>query len=143
MKIDCALLCDAATVREGLLHVLGGGVTRAGRVQWPAPLGLTLAIRVLIHPTEADRPHNLSVQLQGEDGERIAAFDIGFGINEPGDLQPHEQASVPIALPLPEAVQLPGVGAYSFELLIDGIHQASVPFVAHEVDLPPPPGGPN
>lgn len=28
MRVDCALLCDAASVREGLLNILGGGITR-------------------------------------------------------------------------------------------------------------------
>lgn len=30
MRVDCALLCDAATVREGLLHVLVGLLTLVG-----------------------------------------------------------------------------------------------------------------
>jgi hypothetical protein len=142
VRIDCALLCDAATVREGLLHVLGGGVTRAGRPQFPSPLGLTLALRILIHPTEADRPHNLEVRLQGEDGQLTAKFELEFGVGDPSALEPTEHASLPLPLPLPPQVQLPTPGRYSFELLIDGIHQASVPFIAHliegEEELPQP-----
>lgn len=130
MRIDCALLCDAATVREGLLHVLGGGVTRVTRPEFPSPLGLTLALRILIHPTEADRQHTLDVRLQGADGQPVVQVNVEFGLNEPGDLQPGEEASLPIPLALPPEVRLPGPGTYSFELLIDGIHQQSVPFVA-------------
>jgi len=139
VKIDCALLCDSATVREGLLHVLGGGITRAGRPTWPAPLGLTLALRILVHPTEADREHKLVVRLQGEDGLEVARVDIDFGVNDTGTLEAGEQASLPLPIPMPPQVMLPGVGRYSFELLIDGIHQASVPFTAHDVELPPQP----
>lgn len=142
MRIDCALLCDAATVREGLLHILGGGVTRAGRPEWPAPLGLTLALRILVHPTETDRQHVLDVRLQGEDGQPVAAIQVQFGMNTApdGDLQPGEHASLPLPIPLGEQVALPEAGRYSFELLIDGIHQASVPFIAHTVEVPQPPG---
>ena len=139
MRIDCALLCDAATVREGLLHLLGGGVTRAGRSEFPSPLNLTLALRILVHPTEADREHQLDVQLLAADGEQVAQIGLTFGVQEPGALAPGEHVSLPLPLPLPEAVLLPHPGPYSFEILIDGIHQATVPFIAHEIELPPQP----
>jgi hypothetical protein len=140
MRIDCALLCDAATVREGLLHVLGGGISRAGRPQYPAPAGLTLALRILIHPTEADREHQLDVRLQGEDGQDVAAVSITFAVSNAVELEPGEQASLPLPLPLPAEVLLPAPGRYSFELLIDGIHQTSVPFIATTT---PPTEGPD
>ena len=136
MRIDCALLCDAATVREGLLHILGGGVTRLGRPDYPAPLGLVLAMRILVHPTEIDRPHHLQVQLQGADGARITAVDAQFGVGDPGQLEPGEEASLPLPLGFPDAVQLPEPGRYSFEILIDGIHQVSVPFTAIPLETP-------
>lgn len=136
MRIDCALLCDAATVREGLLHILGGGITRAGRPLYPAPVGLTLALRVLVHPTEADATHRLDVLLQGEDGQQVAQLEIEFGISDRSTLAPGEQVSVPLPIPFPAQVALPTPGAYSFELLIDGIHQATVPFQATVVEAP-------
>lgn len=139
MKIDTAFLCDAATVREGLLNVLGGGITRAGRSEFPGPLSLTLALRILVHPTEAGSPHKLVILLQGEDGQEAARVDIEFGANDPGTLEPGEQFSLPLPIPMPPQVQLPAPGRYSFELLIDGIHQGSVPFIAHKVELPPDP----
>jgi len=136
VRIDSALLCDAATVREGLLHILGGGITRAGRPGFPGPLGLTLALRILVHPTEADRSHQLVVRLQGEDGQEVARVDITFGVADPGALEPGEQISVPVPIPMPPQVALPTPGRYSFEVLIDGIHQTSVPFIAHLVEEP-------
>ena len=137
MRIDCALLSDAATVREGLLHILGGGVTRVGRPEYPAPVGLTLALRILVHPTETNRPHVLEISLQGEDGQRITALSIEFAMDQPVALAPGEQHSLAIPIPIPDAVQLPIAGRYSFELLIDGIHQATIPFTAHTLDAPP------
>jgi hypothetical protein len=136
MRIDCALLCDAATVREGLLHILGGGVTRAGRTEYPAPLNLTLALRILVHPTETGSPHQLEVRLQSADGEVVTALGAEFGVDDTTALAPGEHASLPLPLALPEAVQLPTPGTYSFEILIDGIHQAAVPFIAHEIEVP-------
>ena len=132
MRVDCALLCDAVTVREGLLHILGGGVTRATRQSYPGPLGLSLALRVLIHPTEAADIHKMEVILQDADGQRVAGADVEFGLSDTAGLAPGEHGSLPVALSFPEGVQLPAPGTYSFELLIDGVHQVSVPFIAIE-----------
>lgn len=133
MRIDCALLCDSVTIREGLLHILGGGITRANREEFPAPLNLALALRIMVHPTEAEHTHELAVLLLAEDGQRIAELGIQFGINEPSALEPAEEASLPIALSL-HTVLLPHEGPYSFELLIDGIHQGTVPFRAVKLE---------
>jgi hypothetical protein len=137
VRIDCALLCDAATVREGLLHVLGGGVTRVNRPGYPASLApLSLALRILVHPTEADRTHQLDVHLQGEDGQDVAKVDVQFGIGDPGHIEPGEEVSVPLPLNMSPNFGLPRAGRYSFELLIDGVHQRSVSFIAMHVPIP-------
>jgi len=129
MRIDCALLCDAVTVREGLLHILGGGVTRANRPQFPSPLTMMLALRIMVHPTEAASEHECRVLLLSVDGEEVAAIAIGFGVTDPSALTPGEEASLPIPINVSN-LPLPAAGPYSFEILIDGIHQASVPFLA-------------
>jgi hypothetical protein len=134
VRIDFALLCDAATVREGLLHVLGGGVTRLNRPAYPAPIApLTLAMRILMHPTEADRQHQLDVRLHGADGEEIAKVEGQFGIGDPGDTEPGEELSIALPLGMPPQIALPRAGRYSFEILIDGEHRATVPFIAKPV----------
>jgi hypothetical protein len=130
MRIDCALLCDAASVREGLLHILGGGIARAARPTFPAPLGMMLALRILAHPTEADHPHGLKVVVNGAVGQQIAAAEMTMGqIAQEvlAQLTPGEEISVPIALNLTQ-VFVPSIGTYSVEVLIDGLHQASLPF---------------
>lgn len=127
MRIDCALLCDSVTIREGLLHILGGGITRVNRENFPAPLNLALALRIMVHPTEADRTHELKVLLLAQDGARVAELGIQFGINDPAALEPTEEASLPIALSL-HTIPLQHEGPYNFELIIDGIHQSTVPF---------------
>lgn len=128
MRVDCALLCDSVTVREGLLHILGGGIARVNRPgPWPTALGADLALRIMVHPTEVDSPHQATLLLQGEDGQSIAQIQIGFQVGDADKLRPGEEASVvaPIAS---GQVPIPAPGAYSFEILIDGTHQTSVPF---------------
>jgi hypothetical protein len=81
----------------------------------------------MIHPTETAGEHAMQVLLLAADGERVAEIEIGFGVSDAGALEAGEEASLPIVIPLTQ-VGLPGPGAYGFELLIDGIHQVSVPF---------------
>jgi hypothetical protein len=117
-------------VREQLLHILGGGITRVAREEYPAPLGMALALRVMLHPTEVDASHKLRVLLQDEDGKPVAEIGAEFGIQDVGeDVQPGEEISLALPLLLYD-LPLPAPGAYSFELLIDGIHQTAVPFLA-------------
>jgi|SRR5579875_121739 len=142
MKVDCALLCDAATVREGLLHILGGGITRMARPQYPHPLNVQLALRIVIHPTESGSNHSAQVILQDEDGTRIAGvnFDFAVDLQSTSGLMAGEQISLPLAVPV-QQLPLPKAGGYSFEVLIDGNHQVSVPFQAVQGTALPP-GGP-
>lgn len=135
MRIDCALLCDAATVREGLLHILGGGVTQIGRPEYPAPVGLTLALRVAVHPTETDSAHRLEAQLVDFDGGHVIDIEVEFA---PGANQDQagfgDEIGVNIPLAFPPQAVLESPGRYSVEILIDGIHQVSIPFSAELVD---------
>lgn len=132
MRIDCALLCDAVTVRDDLLHILGGGITRLQRPSWPGPLGVSLAVRVMVHPTERKETHTLRCVLVDQDGQEIVRAEAEFSMVATGPMQPGEEFNVPIPIPLAHLL-IPRATAYSFELLVDGVHQASVPFVAVEV----------
>lgn len=96
-------------------------------------MGTSLALRVMVHPTEADREHHIEARLLQEDGQPVGSIQIDFGI-EGAHARPGEELSVPFALPL-HPVALPSPGAYSFEVLIDGVHQQSVPFLAEESNV--------
>lgn len=141
MEVGSALLCDYATVREGLLHILGGGITRLNRPSFPAAMGCALAVHVLVHPTEAVGLHQVQIIIQSEDGQKVAEAGISFQLAEAQDLVPGEQIAVPIALPLVGAV-MPIAGGYSVEILIDGIHKKSLPFRGVLQANPPPPAPP-
>lgn len=134
MRIDTALLCGAATARDGLLSVLDGGITHIERAEYPALLGLTLAMRVLVHPTEMERPHELEVLLQDEDGAQVTKVNIAVGVGDQSAVPPGEEASIALPWNFPGQPVLPHAGRYSFEILIDGVHQASVPLRAIPTD---------
>lgn len=132
MRVDTALLCEAATVRDGLLYMLGGAVTTAVNAEYPAELGLTLALRIMLHPTEAATLHQLEIVLQDADGERIARVLGELQVTDPALITPGDEGETLIAWSFPGKPELPHPGRYSFELLIDGIHQRSIPLTAVE-----------
>lgn len=137
MKIDTCLLCDAATVREGLLHILGGGITEVTRPSYPASLSMSMAFRIFVHPTELGAPHRIDVLLNDEDGGRVTNFNVDVGVPDNAqDVPTGVEPEILFAWDFPGRPQLPRAGKYSFEVLIDNTHHLSVPFTAVT-----PPGG--
>ncbi len=130
MRVDTALLCDAATVREGLLHILGGGITQVVRPEFPAELGVTLALRIMVHPTEMEHPHQLQIIVQGEDGEKVTEVKAQVQVADPHLVPPGEEGELLIPWNFPGRPVLHQPGRYSMEILIDGVHQGTVPFKA-------------
>lgn len=124
MKVVSALLCDAASVRQGLLFVLGGGITRLWRTEYPAELGASLAMMLEMHQMELSRPHEIDVLVQGEDGAELARAKGGFQLDG-GDFEVGEPALVPFVLDL-HRVGLPSLGTYTVEIAVDGQHQHSL-----------------
>jgi len=118
MKLDMAMLCDAVSIREGLLHILGGGITRIWAEQFPTAINATLALRMLIEPEHAGESHMVKLLVQGPDGEELGTFNLDFGVN-PGDGQnPIDPVPVPLAIPMGQ-VALPAEGRYSIEVMIN------------------------
>lgn len=115
MKVDTALLCDAVSIREGLLHILGGGITRIWAEQFPTQVNATLALRVLIGPEEAAAPQVINLLVQGPDGEELGSFNLDFGVAAPEGASPLSDVPVPLAIPM-QQVQLPKPGQYSIEV---------------------------
>jgi hypothetical protein len=66
--------------------------------------------------------------LQDTDGQELAQAEMTWGPLAVLDGL-HTDAWQPVVIPL-RTVLLPGPGDYSIEVLIDGIHQVSIDFVA-------------
>jgi hypothetical protein len=130
MRLDTALLCDAATVREGLLNILGGGITQVIQPEYPAELSVTLALRIMLHPTEMEHPHQLQIIVQGEDGEKVTEVKAEVQSADPRTLPPGEEGELLVPWNFPGRPKIPKTGRYSMEILIDGVHQGTVPFRA-------------
>lgn len=128
MQVSTALLCDAASVRDGLLFLLGGGLTRLYRPNVPAAMNVSLALTITLHRQEIGRPHELAVDVIDEDGGRVAEIRGAFQVPAaPPSMGVHEELIVPVVLPFTN-VGVPRYGWYSIEVSVDGHHERTAAF---------------
>ena len=136
MRVESALLCDAATIREGLLHVLGAGVTRVGRPMFPTTLGIALAVVIAVEADEAGE-HRLDVHLVERPDTRVAGLAVEFAVASPAGEEPEDWVSVPVVLPA-DQMPLPRPARYEMRVLIDDEQLAALRFEAAVHEAAPP-----
>lgn len=116
--ISSVLLCDFAQVREGLLFVLSGGITRVYRPKLPGNLGVKAAVVVEIGFAEVGRAHQLVVSVKhAGTAQEMGRLTSGFKAG--GALEPGESLYVPIVVDL-AAVPVKEYGAHDVQVAIDG-----------------------
>ena len=129
MILRVAALCDFAQVREQMLTVASAGVTRAYREEYPAQMGVMLALMLEVTEVEAAEPQEISVRVEDADGNMIAEAVAGFQVGEIFDLDPGEMLSVPAVLDLREAV-LPEPGRYQVVIAPEASEEVALSFRA-------------
>ena len=123
MRIAAAVLCDFATVREGLLTVVSGGITRLHRERLPAPLGVAVALLVEVSPAERPFPHQLTIVVTSPSGRQIAKADGAFQVGDQSVFDPDEIALVPFTVGAPRTARVEEWGWITFSISIDGEEQ--------------------
>ena len=125
MEVTNAMLSDFAQVREGLLFVSSGGITRCYRDQLPAPLGVFLATVLELDRIEAERVHELHVVVVDEDGQQLAeiAGEIQLGQTQ---MMINENLNVPIVFDL-RNVPIERYGSVEIRLYIAREHRRTLP----------------
>jgi hypothetical protein len=131
-KLDFAFLADAADAEPGRkFYVLGGGVDSIGAQAFPVTHPqLALLIRLLIHPTEAERPHALEIRLIDSDGGELVKLEGSFTSGTGGP--PGREMPINISLAMSNT-RFERPGDYSLELLVDNQHVKSLPLRLYEV----------
>ena len=135
MNIQVAVLCDAATVENEKLSLLGAFDTLL-TPQMPTPQSPTVhpqcavALRVAFTPGEEGQ-HHLSMNLINADGRSIMPGlpPIPFEVNLPDDLHFVTRNFTAII----QQLQFPEAGLYSVDILIDDIPRASIPLLVKHV----------
>jgi len=140
VKLYMGVLCDRATVREGLLHVLGGGVTKTS-LALPAAPDLDLAI-VLGSDTwgEFAGTHRITVIVRHADGPELGRLQLGWEaptIEQPTDTSGAVEpiAQVPVVVPL-RSIPLLEEGPHFVDLLVDDVNLTTLAFVVTKAALP-------
>ena len=117
------MLADAAQAIDNKLYVLGGGWSMTG----PDPSPSALAIALKVPWDEANRRHDLRVELLDADGrpitlgpdERPVVIESHFEVGRPPGLRPGTPIDLALAVNL-GPVPLPPGGRYEWRLAIDG-----------------------
>jgi hypothetical protein len=129
VELTTALLCDHASVREGLLFVVGGGITRIRRASYPSHLGIGLAAVLELDPFEAERDHRFQLVIVGEDGDEVGRVEADIRVGTSEAVKPGENVQVPLAVDM-YTTRLPESGAFELRLYVDGEHRRTLQFWA-------------
>lgn len=138
MEVTTALLCDFAQVRDRLLFVSSGGVTRLWRSDVPTALGLYLAVTIELDRIEAEQQHDIDLVIVDQDGHESIRVNGNFAIGTV-DIEPGELISLPVVFDLTKA-PIRSFGPQDVRMYLDGQHRRTVQ--VHILRQPRPPAAP-
>ena len=124
MELKAAHLADAANIsQEGKLNI-HGIFSRIGLSSFPGTYSkFTVVVILEAHPSETGK-HTLNMRLADEDGREVAKVE---GEIEVGKAKlPDRPIRVQVVLPM-EGLRFPKPGNYSFDILLDGRYEDSIP----------------
>ena len=101
LALTTVLLCDHAQVREGLLFVHSGGVSRVIPSTYPASIRVHLAMVVHVPASEVAESHTIDLRFKYPDSaELIATAQIALQLHEIQGAYPGEGINVPQVIDL-------------------------------------------
>jgi hypothetical protein len=116
-RLTTLLLCDFAQVREGLLFVSSGGVSRVVQSNYPANPRLHLAMVVHLPAASLGNAHQVHVRLKYPDtAEVIANAEVTIQLNV-STAFPGEGINIPQVIDL-VAIQFPRPGQVDVQVSI-------------------------
>lgn len=129
MEVNLAVLADAANVsREGKLNITGI-FDRFSFQEFPATSpSFMIVLRFQAHPNEAGK-HKLLMRLADADGQEVSKLEGEFVV--PGKRTGGKPVNGQIILGA--QVRLPHPGDYSFDILIDGRWERSIPLEVQKI----------
>ncbi len=144
MELKATILCDFAIVRDSLLTVVGGGVTRVFSANAPVNPNLSVAVVLGLSQTEMGASHEARLEVHDEDGNAVSAVIGSFqftpqpvGTDRLGiNVLPGEEMVIPLSFDL-RGCSLPHFGGYSIVLVVDG--EVMTLRTAFRLIPPPPP----
>jgi hypothetical protein len=129
VRIECAVLCDSASVRDNLLHILGAGITNVSLARFPSGLPITFALRAVLDVREQDRrEHKLRLNLVNfaDESEADIAVTFEFGAEQ----RAASEVSLTVPIPL-AAVNVQRAGKYTIRGSLDDHALPTLPLTVH------------
>lgn len=137
MQLSTAILCDFAQVRDGLLFVSSGAISRLYRRALPAPLGVMVGLVIEIPVEDAGAEHELVAQVINRRGEELAVVRTAFRVGD-HDLFPHEVQQAPTVISL-TGVETASWGTHQVRLYLDGACDRTLTFYVVPTTVGPVP----
>jgi hypothetical protein len=124
MEVDLAVLADAANMSESAkLNILGVFDNMTLGPDFPATTPtFAIVVRVVAHPSELGT-HALTLRAADPDGREVARLDTEFTITRTAPTSRATRAP----LILHAQVKFPAEGEYTFDVLLDGRWETSLP----------------
>ncbi len=117
LDLSTAVLCHFAQVRDRLLFVSSGAVSRLYRQELPSPLGLMVGLVIEVPLEDAGMEHRLRAEVINRHGTVLATLDNTFRVSDAG-LFPHEVQQVPLVLSI-TGVRARTWGTHQVRLYLD------------------------
>jgi hypothetical protein len=132
MDVRSLVLCDFAQVREGLMTIVSGGVTRVRPQVYPATFGLHIAVMLELSPDDFGSPHECRVSVAvAETSSKLVEMVTSF-VQQPS-AQPGEPMVIPLAINFSQ-VTIPEPGQYDVKVAVGATTElVSVWFVQPEL----------
>lgn len=128
-RLDALILSDFAQVREGLLFVQSGGLTRIVTASFPARFSCYVAAMVYLPPDEASVAHRMVMKVKAADSASLVAT-VNVALHDRPDvpgLAPGEGRQVPVVVPL-QQVAFPAAGQYDLHVELDDAFAGELSF---------------
>jgi hypothetical protein len=125
MKLDWAMLATSAEVRDSLAFVLAGGIDTLTTPALPAMFRGAVLVRMLLHPSEIEHPHNLEIKFVDEDGKQLAKLTGQMSVQANPDLPVGWSYPVMVAVNIGN-LQLPRAVRYAVDILGDGQYMTTL-----------------
>lgn len=127
IEIQAVVLSDAVTVRDGLVNILAGGITRLNRKELPAPMGLSLAILLEVLDESFDVPHELRIEVVDTEDKSLFQAAGAIFLERPPNLNFNEPTILPIPFDLRTA-QIETFGRHELSVKLDNQTPVIRPF---------------
>jgi hypothetical protein len=120
MRISSLVVCDFAQVREGLLTICSGGITRVAVPEVPAPLGVMLAALLELGPGDMGPIHEVTWRVSHVEVAATVANGLGaVQVTQAPGHEPGEPVQIPLLVDL-RHVAVSSLGQHDIKVTVDG-----------------------